>query len=270
MAVFRDDVLAGRVALVTGGGSGIGAAIARTLARHGAKVAVCGRKQDKLDRVAAEIDAHATHGATSEDRCLAMTADVRQPEALAALMGAIDARWGRLDVVVNSAAGNFLCPATQLSPNGFGTVVDIDLKGTFHSCRAAFDLLSRQGGSIVNVSATLQYTGTPWQAHAAAAKAGIDALTRTLAVEWGPAHIRVNAVAPGPIDGTEGMAKLAPGDVKDKVTRLIPLGRFGTCDEVADAVLFLSSDASRWTTGAILVVDGGQWLASSGLGLALQ
>lgn len=261
MGVFRDDILEGQVAVVTGGGSGIGAAIARGLADHGARVAICGRKQDKLDAVADII---------GTDRCLAHAADVRDPDALQQLMNAVDARWGRLDILVNSAAGNFLCPAAQLSPNGFGAVVDIDLKGTFNATRAAFPLLQRQGGNVVNISATLQYTGTAWQAHAASAKAGIDALTRTLAVEWGPAGIRVNAVAPGPIDDTEGMSRLAPADLKEKLTQRIPLGRFGTVDEIADAVLFLVSPASRWTTGAIFVVDGGQWLASAGLGTVLS
>lgn len=265
MSVFRDDVLDGQVALITGGGSGIGAAVARSLAAHGARVAICGRTQAKLDAVAATI-AEITG---DPGRCLPLAADVRDFEALTALIEAIDAHWGRLDILVNSAAGNFLCPAAQLSPNGFGTVIDIDLKGTFHATRAAFPLLSRAGGSVIQISATLQYTGTPWQAHAAAAKAGIDALTRTLAVEWGPAGIRVNGVAPGPIDDTEGMSRLAPADIKAKVAGRIPLGRFGTVDEIADAVLFLASPASRWTTGATLVVDGGQWLAASGLGTAL-
>ena len=262
MSVFRADVLAGRVALITGGGSGIGAGIATTLAAHGARVALCGRTAAKLDAVAERIRA-------AGGECLPRTADVRKPEELEALVSAIDSQWGRLDALVCSAAGNFLCPAVGLSANGFSTVVDIDLKGTFHSCKAAFPLLSRHGGSIVNLSATLQYTGTPLQLHASAAKAGIDALTRNLAVEWGPAKIRVNAVAPGPIDDTEGMSRLAPGDIKRTLEGRIPLGRFGRIDEIADVVLFLISPASSYTTGAIVVVDGGQWLANAGLGTAL-
>lgn len=253
MSVFRADILAGRVALVTGGGSGIGAAIAVGLAAHGARVAVCGRTQAKLEATVAAITAAGGEG-------LALVADVRKFDALEAVMREIEARWGRLDVLVNSAAGNFLCPAAGLSPNGFGTVIDIDLKGTFNASKAALPLLSREGGSIINISATLGYGGTPMQAHAASAKAGIDALTRTLATEWGPANIRVNGVAPGPIDGTEGMTRLMPPGMRERAERAIPLRRFGSMQEIADAVLFLASPASAYTTGAVLVVDGGQWL----------
>lgn len=250
MSVFRADILAGQVALVTGGGSGIGGGIARALAEHGAHVAICGRNQERLDQAAAAIG----------PGCLALAADVRRPEALAAVIAAITERWGRLDVLVNSAAGNFLAPAAALSPNGFGTVVDIDLKGTFNACKAALPLLQVRGGAVINISATLHYGGTSLQVHAASAKAGIDAMTRTLAVEWGPANIRVNGIAPGPIDGTEGMTRLAPGDVRAKLIARVPLRRFGTIDEIASAAVFLASPASAYTTGAVLVVDGGQWL----------
>jgi len=253
VSVFKDDILAGRVAFVTGGGSGIGAGIVENFAAHGAKVAICGRKQGKLDTIAGRIT-------DAGGECLAMSADVRKPDSLKAVVDAIIERWGRLDILVNSAAGNFLAPAATLSANGFGTVVDIDLKGTFNACKAAFAALGKQGGSIINISATLQYSGTPMQIHAASAKAGIDALTRNLAVEWAGAKIRCNAVAPGPIDDTEGMSRLAPGGMRDKMTHAIPLKRFGSIKEIADAVLFLVSDASAYTTGAILVVDGGQWI----------
>jgi peroxisomal 2,4-dienoyl-CoA reductase len=258
MSIFRADILHGQVALVTGGGSGIGAGIARALAAHGARVAVLGRKQERLDAVAAEIRA-------AGGECLPLAADVRRPEALEAAVAAIGAAWGRLDALVNAAAGNFLAPAAALSPNGFGTVVDIDLKGTFNACKAALPLLQVRGGSVTNISATLHYAGTPLQVHAASAKAGIDALTRTLACEWGPAQIRVNAVAPGPIAGTEGMDRLAPGDAREKMIARIPLRRFGTVQEIADAVVFLCSPASAYTTGAVFVIDGGQWLAGSDL-----
>ncbi len=259
---FRTDVLAGQVAWITGGGSGIGARIAVHLAAHGARVALTGRKPAGLEATREQIEAVG-------GEALVLPADVRDPAALEGVVAAVDSAWGRLDHVICGAAGNFLCPAVQLSANGFGTVVDIDLKGTFNTCKAAFPLLSRAGGSIVNITATLQYTGTPLQVHASSAKAGVDALTRGLAVEWGPAGIRVNGVAPGPIDDTPGMSKLAPGDVRDKLTRMIPLQRFGTTTDVADAVLFLVSPASSWTTGAVLVVDGGQWLATAGLGTVL-
>ncbi len=259
MSIFRSDLMKDQVALVTGGGSGIGAGIVKSLAAHGARVAICGRTQDKLDAVASSVT-------DAGGDCLGMSADVRDPDALKALVDAIEARWGRLDLLVNSAAGNFLAPAAALSPNGFGSVIDIDLKGTFNACKAAFGLLSRDGGNIINISATLQYTGTPFQIHASSAKAGIDALTRNLSVEWGGLGIRVNAIAPGPIGDTEGMARLAPGDMKTKLEKSIPLGRFGRIQEIADAVLFLASPASSYTTGAILVIDGGQWIAGAGLG----
>lgn len=258
MSIFRADALQGLVALVTGGGSGIGASIAVTLAEHGARVAVCGRTQAKLDATAEAI-------AAVGGEALAVTADVRRPEQVEAVMQAIEARWGRLDVLVNSAAGNFLCPAASLSPNGFGTVVDIDLKGTFNACKAALPLLSRAGGSILNISATLHYGGTPLQVHAASAKAGIDALTRTLAVEWGAAGIRVNVIAPGPIDNTEGITRLLPPELRAKAERAIPLRRFGQPREIAEAAVFLASPASAYTTGATLVIDGGSWLTGMGL-----
>jgi peroxisomal 2,4-dienoyl-CoA reductase len=251
---FRADLLHEKVAFVTGGGSGIGAAIAARLAAHGARVAICGRTQDKLDRVVAAIVADG-------GEAMAMTADVRRFDQLEAVVQAVEARWGRLDVMVNNAAGNFLCPAASLSANGFGTVVDIDLKGAFNGSRAAFPLLSRQGGSIVNISATLHYAGTPLQVHAASAKAGIDAMTRTLAMEWGPAGIRVNALAPGPIDETEGITRLLPPSLREKAERAIPLRRFGTLADISEAALFLAAPASAYMTGAVLVVDGGQWLA---------
>jgi peroxisomal 2,4-dienoyl-CoA reductase len=258
MSVFRDDVLKGQVALVTGGGSGIGAAIAAALAAHGARVAVCGRTQSRLDETVAAIEMNG-------GEALAVAADVRKPDQIAAAVQAAAGRWGGLDILVNSAAGNFLCPAVGLSPNGFGTVVDIDLKGTFNACKAAFEHLSRAGGSVLNISATLHYGGTPLQVHAASAKAGVDALTRTLAVEWGPVNVRVNAIAPGPIDGTEGMARLMTPELRAKAERAIPLRRFGTTQEIADAAVFLASPASSYTTGAVLVVDGGQWLVGTSM-----
>ena len=256
MSSFRADILQGKVALITGGGSGIGAAITTTLAAHGARVAICGRTQARLDAQAARI-------VDAGGEALAVVADVRKPEQVEAVMQAIDARWGRLDILVNNAAGNFLCPAATLSANGFGTVIDIDLKGTFNVSKAALPLLARAGGAVINISATLHYTGTQLQVHAASAKAGIDAMTRTLALEWGAAGIRVNAVAPGPIDGTEGITRLLPAELRERAARQIPLRRFGSADEIGDAVLFLSSPASSYVTGAVLVVDGGQWLTGS-------
>ncbi|HVV88576.1 MAG TPA: SDR family oxidoreductase [Kofleriaceae bacterium] len=251
--VFRPDALAGHAAVITGGGTGIGKGIARAYARLGCDVAIVSRKQDVLDATAAEL-----REATGRE-VLALAADVRDPDATARAIEAARARFGRLDTLVNGAAGNFLAPAAALSPNGFRTVVDIDLVGSFHAARAAFAALRDSGdGVIVNLTATLHYHGTPAQLHASAAKAGVDAMTRNLAVEWGGAGIRVNSIAPGPIGDTEGMRRLAPGELGARLTRSIPLGRFGTVDDVAAMAVFLRSPAAAWITGAVLVVDGGQ------------
>jgi 2,4-dienoyl-CoA reductase [(3E)-enoyl-CoA-producing], peroxisomal len=251
-SVFHPDLLAGQVALVTGGGSGICKGIARAFAAHGARVVIVSRKAEVLAAAADELSRD-TGG-----EVVAAAADVRDPDQVAAAVATALERFGRLDLVVNGAAGNFLAPVAALSPNGFKTVVDIDLGGTFNVCKAAFEALGKRGGLVLNISATLHYHGTPLQAHAAAAKAGVDALTRTLAVEWGSLGIRVNALAPGPIAETEGMRRLAPGDIASRVKALIPLGRFGTIEEIAQAALFLASPAAAYVTGAVLVVDGGQ------------
>jgi len=256
MTTFRDDILAGRVALVTGGGTGICKGIARAFAAHGASVCLVSRKPDVLAAAADEI-ARET-GAT----VITAAADVRQPDQIVAAVAACVERLGSLDILVNGAAGNFLAPAAALSPNGFRTVIEIDLLGTFHAAKAAFEPLQKSGrGLILNISATLHYHGTPLQAHAAAAKAGVDSLTRTLAVEWARLGIRVNAIAPGAIGDTEGMRRLAPGEVGRRILEQIPLGRFGTIDDVAGCALYLASDAGAWITGAVFVVDGGHSVA---------
>jgi 2,4-dienoyl-CoA reductase [(3E)-enoyl-CoA-producing], peroxisomal len=256
MTTFRDDILAGRVALVTGGGTGICKGIARAFAAHRASVCLVSRKPDVLAAAADEI-ARET-GAT----VITAAADVRQPDQIAAAVAACVERLGGLDILVNGAAGNFLAPAAALSPNGFRTVIEIDLLGTFHAAKAAFEPLQKSGRALIlNISATLHYHGTPLQAHAAAAKAGVDSLTRTLAVEWARLGIRVNAIAPGAIGDTEGMRRLAPGEVGRRILEQIPLGRFGTIDDVAGCALYLASDAGAWITGAVFVVDGGHSVA---------
>jgi len=254
--VFRDNALAGRVALITGGGSGICRGIATAFARLGADVCIVSRKQDVLDATAAAI------GAETGRTPLAVAADVRDPAAVQRAVQATLDRFGKLDTVVNGAAGNFLAPAAALSPNGFRTVIDIDLNGTFHTARAAFEALCKAGDALIlNISATLHYHGTPLQLHASAAKAGVDALTRNLAVEWGRFGIRVCGIAPGPIGDTEGMRRLAPGDTSAKMAAAIPAGRFGAIDEIAAAAVFLRSRAAAYVTGHVMVVDGGQCVA---------
>ncbi|MBD0326770.1 MAG: SDR family oxidoreductase, partial [Pyrinomonadaceae bacterium] len=224
-----------------------------------ASVALVSRRMEHLEPAAEAIRA-------AGGEAIAVAADVRNMQEVEAAVAATLERFGKLDIVVNGAAGNFLCAAEELSPNGFGTVVDIDLKGTFNVCRASIAELKKTKGSILNISATLHYLGTPYQLHVSAAKAGVDALTRNLAVEWGRYGIRVNAIAPGPIEDTEGMARLVPAEVKEKLRRKIPLGRFGRIHDVEQAAVFLSSDAASFINGVVLVVDGGQWLSANPLG----
>jgi peroxisomal 2,4-dienoyl-CoA reductase len=252
---FAARLLEGRAALVTGGGTGIGRGIALALAAAGCDVAIASRSAEHLEPTVAEIRA-------SGVRSVAAPGDVRDAAAVEAILATTIEAFDRLDILVNGAAGNFVCLAETLSPNGFGTVVDIDLKGTFNVSRAAFPHLKVRGGTILNISATLQLLGTAGQVHASAAKAGVDALTRTLAVEWGPHGIRVNGLAPGPVDGTEGVRRLTTPASRKAIQELCPLGRLATIDEVANAAIFLCSRASSFVTGTTLVIDGGLWLRS--------
>jgi peroxisomal 2,4-dienoyl-CoA reductase len=283
MKIFADGILTGHVAFVTGGGTGITGGVARALAEAGANVALVSRRMEHLEpaanaineaRVAARGKARGSSPTVTEGsepanaisgEAIAVAADVRNPEEVEAAIAATVERFGKVDIVVNGAAGNFLCAAEELSPNGFGTVVDIDLKGSFNVCRAAFAELKKHRGQILNISATLHYLGTPMQLHVSAAKAGVDALTTNLAVEWGRYGIRVNAIAPGPIGDTEGMKRLVPEPIKEKLKRRIPLGRFGLIEDIQNAAVFLCSDAASYINGAVIVVDGGHWLASNGL-----
>ncbi|MGI9168281.1 MAG: SDR family oxidoreductase [Pyrinomonadaceae bacterium] len=255
---FADGILENHVAFVTGGGTGITGGVARALAEAGAHVALVSRKIEHLAPAAEAIN-HAG------GQAFAVAADVRNFQEVERALAATAEHFGKIDIVINGAAGNFLCPAEELSPNGFGTVVDIDLKGTFNVCRAAFAELKKNRGQILNISATLHYLGTPMQLHVSAAKAGVDALTRNLAVEWGRYGIRVNAIAPGPIGDTEGMKRLVPAPVKEKLRQRIPLGRFGEIADIEKAAVFLCSDAASFINGTVLVVDGGHWLAANSL-----
>jgi peroxisomal 2,4-dienoyl-CoA reductase len=255
MSVYRSDMLAGQVALVTGGGTGICRGITEALLAHGADVVITSRNAERLQAAADEM------AAASGRRCIPLAADVRDLPAVEGVITRTLEALGRLDIVVNGAAGNFLAPAASLSSNAFRTVLEIDTLGTFHVCKAAFNgWMKRNGGSIINVSATLHYTGVPLQMLPGAAKAAIDAMTRHLAFEWGPSGVRINSLAPGPIGDTEGMKRLLPEPMKEKLRKKIPLQRFGTVADVADAALYLASDAARYVTGSVLVVDGGAWM----------
>jgi NAD(P)-dependent dehydrogenase (short-subunit alcohol dehydrogenase family) len=261
-SIFRDRLLAGKNAFVTGGGSGIGQRMAERFAEHGAKVMLVGRKQEKLDAAAAAIQsAGGTAGTAS--------VDVRDYPAVEAALQKTRDQFGEIDILVCGAAGNFPAPVLGMSANGFKAVIDIDLLGTFNTCRAAYAHLRKPGATIISISASHASMPIANQSHVCAAKAGVDLLTRTLAVEWGPAGIRANCITPGPTDDTEGMRRLAPtAEIRRKVEDAVPLRRFGTKDELADLALFLCSDAAAYITGAIYVCDGGQSLVRSSLSLA--
>ncbi len=269
LSVFRAGLFDGQVALVTGGGSGIGRGIADTLAALGAHVVLASRKQERVDTAAAEIRA-------AGGKASGVAVDVREPERVQQMMADVAAMHGRIDLLVNNAAGNFYAPSESLSANAWKSVIEIDLYGTFFCSQAVLPAMrAGGGGSIVNISMTLHYRGWPLMAHATAAKAGIDALTRTLALEWARDRVRVNAIAPGPIP-TEGVRKaFTPPPTADGVPdvfaiekamdsyarKSIPLQRWGAPTDIGNMVAFLASPAGSWITGAIMVVDGGEWLA---------
>jgi len=249
MPTFAPDILADRVALVTGGGTGIGKEIARTFARHGAKLCIAARRQEVLEATKAEFEQEGFD-------CLAVPCDVRQPDQVETVLQETLARFGRLDILVNNAAGNFPAPMAGISYNGFKSIIDIDLLGTYNFSKAAFEAwLGERGGNIVNISAPFEQMGAAYQAHVAAAKSGVNSLTRTCAVEWGPKGIRTNAVAPGAVSDTEGLERFETVDDGGKLSA--PLGRAGSKQEIANTVLFLVSDAASYVNGQVIYVDGG-------------
>jgi NAD(P)-dependent dehydrogenase (short-subunit alcohol dehydrogenase family) len=246
-------------AFVAGGTSGINLAIAQRYAELGWAVSVMSRSQDNVDAALAGLTQIAGDG----PRPLGFAADVRDPDAVGSALAAAAAEHGPIDALVSGAAGNFVAPANELSPNGFRTVVEIDLQGTFHVLRGAWDHLRKPGASIVNITAAQSWVPISGQVHVGAAKAGIDQVTRGLAVEWGPAGVRVNSVAPGPVEGTEGMRRLAPTPASVEAwTEAVPLRRFAQTADVVNAVEWLTSPAASYVTGVVLSVDGG--LALSG------
>lgn len=259
------QTFAGRSAVVTGGGSGIGLGIARRLAAGGAKVALIGRNADKLAAASGQITT-ATPDAVVTSRSL----DVRDHEAVGEAFSSIADELGGLHLLVNNAAGNFVVPAEQMSPNGFRAVIDIVLNGTFYCSRAFANIAKEQGGgSILNVIATYAWTGHPGVVHSASAKAGVQAMARTLAVEWARYGIRVNCIAPGPTETEGAGAALWPTEEdRRSLTASVPLKRFTTPEEVAVAATFLLSDDAAYVTGDTLVIDGGQWLGKQVYGFS--
>ena len=248
------SAFAGHHVFVAGGSSGINLGIAQAFARAGAHVTVMSRSPDKVQQAAEGLRALGA-------QALGISADVRDPAAVEAALQQAHAQFGAIDVLVSGAAGNFIAPAAELSPNGFKTVIDIDLNGTFHVLRLAYPLLKKPGASVLTISAPQGVNPTMYQVHACAAKAGIDMMTRVLAMEWGAAGVRVNAIAPGPIGDTEGIRRLAPTpEALAQMRASVPLQRMGTLDDIAQVALFLASPQAAYVTGAILPVDGGSSL----------
>lgn len=259
--IFREELLKGKVALVTGGASGIGRGIVNRLARAGADVVIASRRGELCKEVAGEVAQQ--YGVRAEG----LELNVRDSGAVNAAFAQAHAAMGRLDVLVNNAAGNFYFPSHQLSDNQWKAVLEIDLYGTFYCSRAAVPYLKEHGGLVVSISMTLHHQGWAGMAPACAAKAGIDALTRTFALEWGRFGIRVNAIAPGPII-TEGVRKaFALGGNFEEHKETIPLKRDGEPEEIGDLVVYMASPAASWMTGTIVTLDGGESLSPRRAGI---
>lgn len=263
---FTSDALAGRVALITGGGGGIGFGIAKAFAQTGAKVVLASRNAERLDGAVAELRA------TGAD-AISVIADVRDFEGVQAVVQKAVDHFGSLDIMVANAAGNFVVPAAEMSVNAWKVVVDIDLNGTFHCAKAAYPALkaSAFGGRFIAISTTRALEGWPGCAHAGAAKAGIMSLMRTLCGEWGKDGIRCNTIAPGAIGDTEGVKRIyEDSGRKELELSSIPLGAFGRTADIANAAVFLCSDAGSYITGADIVVDGGRNRSRSSTGVAVR
>lgn len=254
---FKDQVLAGKVAFVAGASSGINLGIAQHFARAGAKVAIISRSHEKITAAAKTISDEGFPA-------IGIAADVRDFASVDAALKTVHDKFGKIDIVLSGAAGNFVAPALGMSSNGFKTVVDIDLIGTFNVLRASFQYLNRPGASLISITAPQAVNPAMFQAHVCAAKAGINMLTKCLAMEWGPAGVRVNAISPGPISETEGMARLAPTpEMEAAVKRRVALRDYGTKTDIADTALFLSTDNAKYITGTIVEVDGGTTLGDA-------
>jgi NAD(P)-dependent dehydrogenase (short-subunit alcohol dehydrogenase family) len=265
--MFAQDLLKDQVAVITGGGTGIGLAIAKRLGALGARIAIGSRNSLHLEQGCAALR-------ESGVDALAVQVDVRVPEQVDEMVVRTVKHFGGLDLLVNNAAGNFICRAEDLSPNGWNAVIGIVLNGSFYCSRAVgqYMIARKRGGSIVSILANYVWTGSPGTIHSAAAKAGVMSMTQTLAAEWAPHGIRVNAVAPGPIEASPGAAEKLWNNqaAVDRITQMVPLKRWGKPSEVADAVAFLAAPQSGFITGEILTVDGGTWLGRGTFGFNEQ
>lgn len=260
---FKADILKGKVALITGGGSGIGFEISTQFGKHGASIAIMGRRKQVLDDAVSALEGLGIPA-------IGLVGDVRKLEDARRVVESTFNHFGKIDILVNAAAGNFLVSAEDLSPNGFRTVLDIDSVGTFTMCHESLKYLKKggpgrsmtSGGTILNISATLHYTASWYQIHVSAAKAAVDATTRNLALEWGTDYdIRVNGIAPGPISDTTGMSKLAPKEISYELREQMPLFKIGEKWDIAMAALYLVSDSGKYVNGTTIPVDGGLWLS---------
>lgn len=255
--MYQSTTLAGKVAFIAGGTSGINLGIAKGLAEVGASIAVMGRDPQKAAHAAAAISS-----ATSAT-AIGLSADVRDPDQVSAALAKATAELGKLDILISGAAGNFPAPALGISPKGFKTVVDIDLLGTYNVFHLGFEHLNK-GATLIAITAPQAVMPMPYQAHVCAAKAGINMLVKCLALEWGPSGITVNGISPGPIDDTEGVARLAPNEqARAKMIAQTAARRLGVKKDIADAAIYLSSDLGAYVNGTILTVDGGTELGDA-------
>ncbi|MBI5201087.1 MAG: SDR family oxidoreductase [Elusimicrobia bacterium] len=260
MDVFAKDVLKGQAALVTGSGTGIGRVIAIELARHGADVALAARTPERLEETAKEVRALGR-------RALVLPTDVSEPDQVKAAVEAAAEGFGRLDIMINNAAANFIRPTEMLTAVRWKKVIDIVLNGSFYgSLEAGRKMLEQGSGCIINLVATYAWTGAPGLAPSCSAKAGVVALTKTLGAEWAGRGVRVNAIAPGFIDTPQSRERLWPTeDMVKKIASRIPAGKFGEEIDAANAALYLASPAGRYVNGEVLVCDGGHWLGKGAL-----